>query len=165
MLEKIKNLILYNKNSGELFVISIFCTLSCAYLIYLHIKDAPPVETDLSSLSGQLISITNKSARVSTSSGAEDISFRCICDFGWGYKSFSRGSTMKAMTYRGEAWSLTIGNIDVFTYQERINKEAGIREENRKFILFAVPISLLFNLLMIIRLLVRKKKYFFSEIT
>ncbi len=72
---------------------------------------------------------------------------------------------MKAMTYRGEAWSLTIGNIDVFTYQERINKEAGIREENRKFILFAVPISLLFNLLMIIRLLARKKKYFSSENT
>jgi hypothetical protein len=38
---------------------------------------------------------------------------------------------IQAKTHRGEAWSLTIGIIDVFTYQERINKAAGMREDNK----------------------------------
>jgi hypothetical protein len=163
MLEKVSSLILDNRDSGVILVLSIFFTLGLTHLIYHHIENAPPLVTDLSPLNGQLLSITNKSATISTNSGTENFSFRYICHFGWGYKSFRQGSKIQAMTYRGEAWSLTIGDIDVFTYQQRINKVAGIREENRNFILFALPISLFFNLLMVIRLFVRKKNYFSSE--
>ncbi len=105
-----------------------------AMLLYSGLMSSIPEKGDLVRMSGEVTSLKNSSAKVTTDSVNEKLSFPCICDYGWGYKAFDNPVVYHALVFTDDkgmmdAWELQLNDRKIFSYEDIAPGKKSKKEE------------------------------------
>lgn len=86
-----------------------------------------PDKNDLKVISGSLNKIGKKCGSVQTSDGKININYECLCNHGWGVKSFQEGMHVFALGQQDGAsyklWEFEINGTKIFEYNDIATKK------------------------------------------
>lgn len=129
-----------------------FVLLSIIGLFHAY-KDRPYGMDELTKIDGEFSEFNNNNGKVVINGKEIRLNFDCLCNYGWGYKSFSPTARVFALAKRGyddsfEAWSLTIGDQEIYKYSkyyaQRLKSSTEFRHIFYSFSVFSILLSILF---------------------
>ena len=120
-----------------------------------------PDKKELTVISGSANVIRKNSGSINTPDGVVAVSYECLCNYGWGEKSFEKGLPVYALGALSNGgyriWELKIGQDQVFTYDDYAHKELEKINSAKSIAVPGIVVSILLMLLLGIRKLKERK--------
>jgi hypothetical protein len=135
---------IHSKECGRLLPLAPILLIVGLFSLYSAMNKPLPEKGKLISFVGVITDLDNRSGLILFEGNQERLRFECICDYGWGYRSFDNSNSIHALVSRNSnadlyAWQLSINDKSIFTYEDLYMKKKRKKDE---FIQFSICLIL-----------------------